>query len=244
MYRLFQGITMRAHRKLLPAFILFTLVARAGSPVAQDPATAPGTGNFNTAWAGFPKHLAARQKAFDTTKSKDKDAVVFLGDSLTEQAPLAKLFPDIRTANRGVSGDTTRGMLCRLEDNVLDLVPRAVVVLGGTNDMTQPGGDAAKTAENLKNIVAGIRAKFPAVRVFVLKTPPNAKHGPAFVKTWNTALEKTLGTLSGCILVDMYKPFLKPDGTLDNAVFLDGTHFKPAGYERYKQTLAPLLERL
>lgn len=235
---------MSALRKLLPTFALFALVAHAGNPLAQDPATAPGTGNFNTSWAGFPRCLAARQKAFDATKAKDKGAVVFLGDSLTEGAPLVKLFPGIRTANRGVSGDTTRGMLCRLEDNVLDLAPKAVVVLGGTNDMMQPGGDAAKTAENLKSIVAGIRAKFPAVRVFVLKTPPNSKQGPAFVKTWNTALDKTLGTLPGCTLVDLYTPFVKADGTLDAEVFRDGTHFKPEGYERYKKTLAPLLARL
>lgn len=226
---------------LCSAWVLATLSA---APLPfYDAATAPGVGNFNTAWKGFPATFNARQKTFAKTKDADKGAVVFLGDSLTEGAPLAKLFPKLKTANRGISGDTTRGMLYRLKDNVLDLNPKAVVFLCGTNDMHQPGGDAAKTGADMRAVVDGIRKAYPKITVIVLKTPPNDKQGPAFVKQWNATTAKALEG-SGCVFVDTCSIFLKPDGSFDASVFRDGTHFKPEGYERYRKALAPALEQL
>jgi lysophospholipase L1-like esterase len=43
----------------------------------------------------------------------------------------------MKIANRGISGDTTRGMLIRLEADVLALQPKAVVMLMGTNDLEE-----------------------------------------------------------------------------------------------------------
>ena len=45
--------------------------------------------------------------------------------------------PTLNVANRGISGDTTRGMLLRLDDDVLSLDPSAVVMLMGTNDLEE-----------------------------------------------------------------------------------------------------------
>ena len=49
----------------------------------------------------------------------------------------AAAFPGVKIANRGISGDTTRGVLIRLQDDVLALNPKAVVLLIGTNDLEE-----------------------------------------------------------------------------------------------------------
>ena len=69
----------------------------------------------------------------DWVKQRDaqQGAVVFLGDSITQGFgdDFRKAFPGLKLANRGISGDTTRGMLVRLKDDVLVLKPKAVVIL-------------------------------------------------------------------------------------------------------------------
>ena len=56
----------------------------------------------------------------------DQGALVFLGDSITQGwgDELGGSFPGVKVANRGISGDTTRGMLIRLEEDVLSLKPK------------------------------------------------------------------------------------------------------------------------
>jgi hypothetical protein len=61
--------------------------------------------------------------------------VVFFGDSITEAWPLHRDFPGKPYVNRGISGQTTSQLLLRFREDVIDLGPRAVVVLAGTNDI-------------------------------------------------------------------------------------------------------------
>src|SRR5215471_1248621 len=93
----------------------------------------PGKGPIPS-WKPFPKLWAKRRADFLAHRDQDKGAVVFLGDSITQGwNDLAQTFPDMKVANRGIGGDTTRGVWFRLQDDVLDLDPRAVVLLIGTN---------------------------------------------------------------------------------------------------------------
>ena len=94
-----------------------------------DPADASGSRTCGSS--------AARQ--WSTQVQRDQGAVVFLGDSITQGwgDDLGGVFPGVKVANRGISGDTTRGVLIRLKEDVLDLNPRAVVMLIGTNDLEE-----------------------------------------------------------------------------------------------------------
>jgi len=78
-----------------------------------------------------------KRKVWATKTEADQNAVVFLGDSITQGwgDDLGNSFPGLKVANRGISGDTTRGMLIRLNDDVLALRPTGVVMLMGTNDL-------------------------------------------------------------------------------------------------------------
>ncbi len=61
-----------------------------------------------------------------------------MGDSITQDwgDHLGLYFPGFKVANRGISGDTTRGVLVRIAD-VVSPDPRAVVILAGTNDLEE-----------------------------------------------------------------------------------------------------------
>ena len=73
---------------------------------------------FKTLWtnkrSGWSKRIDA-----------DQNALVFLGDSITQGwgDQFRNAFPGVKVANRGISGDTTRGMLVRLQQDVLTLNP-------------------------------------------------------------------------------------------------------------------------
>ena len=228
-------------RCLAAFFAPIFFVSAAETLPFYDVGTAPGAGNFNTDWKGFSKHWQRRQQDFAASRDAEKGAISFLGDSITEKADLKKLFPGMAIANRGISGDTTRGMLYRLENNVLECEPRAVVLLCGTNDMMQPQATSAGTAKDVRGICHSIHARFPKIAVLVLKIMPNVETDRKVVEEFNKAVDKELAGLESVTRVDTYSAFLKADGTINNAAFVDGVHLNEAGYEIYRKTLAPLL---
>ncbi len=63
------------------------------------------------------------------------DRVVFFGDSITDIWQLDQYFPDKPYVNRGIGGQTTPQMLVRFRQDVIDLHPKVVVILAGTNDI-------------------------------------------------------------------------------------------------------------
>jgi hypothetical protein len=125
----------------------------------QVPATddgLPGAGPIRRHdW--FLKIWAERRSAWAKRVEQDQNALVFLGDSITQKwgDDLDGAFPGVKVANRGISGDTTRGVLIRLREDVLGLHPRGVVILIGTNDI-EDGADPETIAANLRLILAAL----------------------------------------------------------------------------------------
>jgi lysophospholipase L1-like esterase len=65
----------------------------------------------------------------------NENRVVFLGDSITDYWKLEDFFPGKPYINRGIDGQTTPQMLVRFRQDVIDLHPKVLVVLAGTNDV-------------------------------------------------------------------------------------------------------------
>jgi hypothetical protein len=86
----------------------------------------PGVGPIRR-YDWFKNLWTERRGAWAGKKAADKRALVFLGDSITQGFgdDFHGAFPGAKLANRGISGDTTRGMLVRLKEDVLDLSPAA-----------------------------------------------------------------------------------------------------------------------
>ncbi len=119
---------------------IFLLLQTASLPVAAAeagplaiPATddgLPGAGPIRR-YDWFQKLWLEKRGAWAQQVQKDNDSVVFLGDSITQGwgDDFSGSFAGMKAANRGISGDTTRGMLLRLKEDVLSLQPAAVIML-------------------------------------------------------------------------------------------------------------------
>src|ERR1051326_7402706 len=153
------------HFALLIAATLTALASPAGIAAAQDSKLQipdsddglPGAGPIRRAdW--FKKLWLERRSAWAKRAQQDQGALVFLGDSITQGwgDDLGGAFPGVKVANRGISGDTTRGVLIRLKDDVLSLKPAGVVLLIGTNDLADKA-DPETIAGNLKLILAELK---------------------------------------------------------------------------------------
>src|SRR2546423_862258 len=135
----------------------------------------PGAGPIRRVdW--FKKLWAERRSKWATRTSQDEGAVVFLGDSITQGwgDDLGGAFPGMKIANRGISGDTSRGVLIRLKDDVLALKPAAIVLLIGTNDLAD-NAEPETIAGNLKLILAEIKKQDSKTPVVLCQVFPSSE---------------------------------------------------------------------
>ena len=203
----------------------------------------PGVGPFNTCLPWFLKHNPERLESFAKSKPNEKRAIVFLGDSITEKWDLPKAFPGLKIANRGIGGDTTRGMLYRLKDNVLDLNPKAIVILAGINDLLQqPKGTPETITSNMHSILDQISKANPSTPVLLCETLPSKSVGDGEVAAVNAAVDKIALAYPNVHRVKTYASFLNRDGSINLSLYLDGTHPNPTGYEIWRSILRPELD--
>ena len=77
--------------------------------------------------------------------------IVMFGDSITEGADWARMFPGTSIANQGIAGDTTEGMLKRI---ALARAPK-VFVMAGINDLVR-GVPVDRVLDNYRQMIAGL----------------------------------------------------------------------------------------
>src|SRR5215204_5079630 len=129
---------------LLGLMLWLGLAAHAQNQTAsrfEIPATdegLPGSGPIRR-YDWFKKLWVQKRSGWADRVQQDQKALVFLGDSITQGwgDNIGNSLPGVKVANRGISGDTTRGVLIRLQEDVLALNPAAVVLLIGTNDLEE-----------------------------------------------------------------------------------------------------------
>lgn len=84
--------------------------------------------------------------------------LVFIGDSLTARADWKKLMFKDNIVNLGVDGDTTLGMLRRV-DKIIELEPSLVLIMAGVNDLCLSTSCVDEVFENYKKIVRKLTSK-------------------------------------------------------------------------------------
>ena len=93
---------------------------------------------FNLYGQDWPNFNRYRQDNYQVgMPSEDENRIVFMGNSITEgwSVTYPEFFDGKPYINRGISGQTTPQMLVRFRADVIDLKPKAVVILAGTNDI-------------------------------------------------------------------------------------------------------------
>lgn len=216
----------------------------------QIPATddgLPGTGPIRR-YDWFRKLWADRRASWGARVEKDQGAVVLLGDSITQGwgEDFSGYFPGLKIANRGISGDTTRGVLIRLQEDVLALHPRAVVLLIGTNDLEEHA-DPETIAANLKLILAALKQANASMPIVLCQVFPSAesKQRPASkIKKVNQLYAAAIKGDPQITLLETWPLFADAQGDAKASEFPDLLHPNRAGYAKWAAALRPLLGTL
>ena len=98
-------------------------------------------------WANYKRYADANAQVTKAPKA------VLMGDSITEGWPKSdkEFFETNNFIGRGISGQVTNQILLRFRQDVVDLHPKYVVILAGTNDIAENSGkiDMEKTFANI-----------------------------------------------------------------------------------------------
>lgn len=195
-------------------------------------------------WANYGRYAEAN--AALTTAP----AVVFMGNSITDGWDNAhpEFFTDNNFACRGIGGQVSSQMLCRFRADVIDLRPKAVVILAGTNDIAGNNGpiESEHIAENIVSmaelaLAAGIRpiicSVLPAAQY---PWRPEVESVPEKIRALNDRLRQ-YATERGLTWVDYHSAMDAGDGSMRSEYTRDGVHPTPEGYAVMEAVIRPAL---
>jgi lysophospholipase L1-like esterase len=228
---------------------LVTSVAQEPSRFAIPPTDEglPGSGPIRR-YDWFKKLWESKRSAWAKRVQEDQGALVFLGDSITQGwgDNMGGSFEKAKVANRGISGDTTRGVLIRLQEDVLSLNPAGVVLLIGTNDLEE-GADPETIASNLKLILAALKkhdASMPIVLCQVFPSSESKKRPADRIKKINQLYQAAVKGDDQITLVETYPLFANAHGDAKVEEFPDLLHPNEAGYKKWAAAIRPVLATL
>ncbi len=247
---------MRSNRILRLLFGAAILALSSILPRAQDkpanptsleiPATdegLPGRGPIRR-YDWFRNLWKERRTKWAARAVQDHNAVVLLGDSITQGwgEDFSAWFPGMKIANRGISGDTSRGVLIRLKEDVLAVQPQAVVLLIGTNDLEE-NADPETIAANLKLILAELARQDPKMPIVLCQVFPSSasKKRPADrIKKLNQLYAEIVKGNAQVTLLETWLLFADAQGDAIPAEFPDLLHPNMAGYAKWAAALRPI----
>jgi lysophospholipase L1-like esterase len=203
------------------------------------------------------------QANLEVAKKGDID-VLFMGDSITDfwrntegdfagKPVLDKYFGDWKVANFGIAGDTTQGVLYRLQHGEgQGFSPRAVMLMIGTNNTGGGFGGAGNTAEEIAEgigaVVLELQKDFPKAKILLLGVFPRGNPGDP-VRTTIARINNIISRLDDGNRVhylDIGAKFLDAKGNIPTDVMSDALHPTTKGYEIWakavKEPLAKLMQ--
>jgi lysophospholipase L1-like esterase len=184
--------------------------------------------------------------------------VLFMGDSITDfwrnpEGPYAgkpvfdKYWGGLKVANFGIAGDTTQGVLYRLQNGEgTGFSPKAVMLMIGTNNTR--ANSAAEIAEGVGAIVLELQKDFPDAKILLLGIFPRSTPVDP-VRAQIAEINSIISRLDDGARVrylDIGKVFLDGNGVIAPDIMSDGLHPTTKGYELWaeavKEPLAALLQ--
>jgi lysophospholipase L1-like esterase len=181
------------------------------------------------------------------------NGIVFVGDSLTQRYPLNEFYPGFPVYNRGIDGDTTIGVLKRLDLSIFDLKPKMVVLQIGTNDLQVANEPKETTVKNIQTIIETIHAQQPNLTIILVSLYPVHEVSDRLVNQLIVGPRKNqdihwmndqIRTLKGVTFVDVYPSLLDEDGQLNMQYSKEGLHLSLAGYAVITPLIKSAIERL
>jgi lysophospholipase L1-like esterase len=178
-----------------------------------------------------------------------ENRVVFIGDSITDYWKLPNYFPGKPYINRGIDGQTTPEMLVRFRQDVIDLHPKVLVLLAGTNDIAGVTGRASNEDIEANYASMAELARAHGIRtVFASVFPVNNYTHDSEESFALRPRDRILGlnewlrnycAKNGFVYLDYFDALVDERGMLKRALSDDGLHPTDAGYK----IMAPLAEK-
>lgn len=187
-------------------------------------------------------------------KWAEKGGLVFVGDSITEGFNIHELLKsDKPMYNRGIGGDTSDGVLAKLNAEVFGLEPKKVFLMIGTNDLGM-GKQPDEIVRNIEEICSRIKTTLPETELYVESIYPvngdeSANKGPfpAVGPRTNEDIQRindqvrNLASSNHFVYIDLYSKLIDKEGRLNPAYTYDGLHLNTAGYEVVRSELQSYL---
>ena len=201
-------------------------------------------------WAHLKKY---EQSNSELKKINDPNRVVFMGNSITEGWSFLDkdFFINNPFVNRGIGGQTTPQMLIRFKPDVVNLNPKAVVILAGINDIAENTGPV--TIENIaENIISMVEiAKANNIKVLICSTlpaidfpwSPGMEPGPKVIKL--NSILKNYCDSNNIPYVDYFSAMSDEKGGLKVPEYTtadDLVHPNLAGYKVMEKIILKALE--
>jgi lysophospholipase L1-like esterase len=191
----------------------------------------------------FEAEIVAYEAA-DRARPPVPGGIVFVGSSSFRMwADLAGAFPGLRVVNRGFGGSTLPEVLHATPRIVLPQRPATVVLYAGDNDLNE-GRTPAQVLADYREFAAMLRASLPDVRIVVVSIKPSAARWALVgaMREANRLLAAEIARDPHARFVDVFTPMLGADGLPRSEFYLeDRLHMTPAGYDVWREALAPVL---
>lgn len=159
-----------------------------------------------------------------------KNDIVFLGNSITEQGGnWSEKFNNKKIKNRGISGDTTAGVLARLGE-ITYYKPKQVFILIGINDLFLEEITAEYVFNNILKIVNQIHTQSEETEIFVNTIlPTSLKKIKNKIQVTNAMLLKAQKTHPFKIIL-LHQDFANKRDLMNKKFSTDGVHLNEKGY--------------
>jgi lysophospholipase L1-like esterase len=202
-----------------------------------------------------PQFLTKHQANLAVARQGDAQ-VLFMGDSITDfwrnpegnfagKPVLDRYFSQWKVANFGIAGDTTQGVLYRLQNGEgTGFSPRAIMLMIGTNNTAR--NSAAEIAEGIGAVVLELQKDFPQAKILLLGVFPRARAGDP-VRAQIAEINRIISRLHDGTRVhylDIGAGFLDAAGNIPADVMSDGLHPTTKGYEIWANAVKDPLAKL
>ncbi len=200
-------------------------------------------------WANLKRY----QKENETLllKNNAENRVVFMGNSITEgwKGTHPGFFSNNPYICRGISGQTTPQMLIRFRQDVINLKPRVVVILAGTNDIAGNTGPSTleMIMDNLKSMSELATAN--NIRVVLCSVLP------AYDYPWKKGMEpnikipqlnkmiKAYADEKRITYLDYFSAMSDDKNAMKPEYTYDGVHCTSAGYDVMEEMVVPAIHK-